>query len=194
MNYKNTYEGIDTGVVKAVKRTARRAIGKRGLKQDDLSDIEQELMMKTIKALGKYDHIRGTRAALAWTVAKHSLAGIYKRRQLLKNDWRKQGMSLNKELQDSGDVYELIELVATDGTLGNPCMEVLAPARGFNLKIDIDEALKTMPHELRQLCEDLKLMRASEVAQKHNMSKQRLHRRIKKIRKFIEPFNLRDRF
>ncbi len=187
---QNSYQGIAPEIVKIVKRNAKKAIGKNGLRKHDLPDIEQELMTVTINAFRKYDCIKGSKGALAQVAAKSKLNSIFRHRQAIKRDWRQCALSLNEEIQQDGyGACEFMELVATDGLLGASCMEVRDPTAAFNLKLDVDTALERLPAKLRSLCEDLKFMTITEAAEKRKVARRVIYDDMQKIRDFIKTFN-----
>lgn len=68
-------------VVRAlVKAKARRMIGRAGLTTQDRPDLEQELIVKLIEGLGKYDEARGTWPAFARTVIGRAGANVLRHR------------------------------------------------------------------------------------------------------------------
>ena len=52
---KNSYEGIDSDIVKMVKRAAFKAVGRAGIRKEDVPDIEQlPIAVMTVKEMRQF--------------------------------------------------------------------------------------------------------------------------------------------
>lgn len=185
MSHRNSYEGIDEEIVDAVKAVAGRAVGRSGLTASDKANLEQDLMLRVLRVIPKYDPARGGKRAFARAVAIRSLHEIYRWRSAYKRDWRK-SISLNQMIGDDEESGELIDMLDTEGNLASHTPGALQPAMIFNFKMDINDIVSRMPLKLRELCEELKFMMPMEIAKKRGVSKSTISRKIEQVRKFMQ--------
>ena len=184
---RNSYRGIDPMVIRIARSVANKAIGKAGLTESDLPDLEQELMLAGLKALQYHDPAKGDGAALVKTVVTNRLKAIFKYRLMSKRDYRCCQCSLDQEIEgeDGEDTVALVEYLSASGSFGPPTSDELNAYNPIIRRLDINTAIAHLPSPLRRLCEELKIMTVNEVAEIRNIPPQALNRHMKKIRKFF---------
>lgn len=180
---KNTYKGIDQELVKIVKRTAQRAIGKAGFTRNDLPDIEQELMIAALDGLKRRKKSVDNETAFATAIVNKQLKLIFRKENRKSKKWHRRRISLNISVElDSGDLDELINLVDTERLLRNNSYTVPDPYRDIDLTGNIDALIETLPENFRELCAELKQKSIHELARKKRV----VRREISQLRQELE--------
>jgi DNA-directed RNA polymerase specialized sigma24 family protein len=183
MNYKNSYEGIDPELVKMVKKAAKRAIGKAGLRKHDLPDIEQELMIATLEALKCLRENIADEKAFAARIVNNQLGLIFRSRHRESRKWHKGCLSLNIPVElDNSDVDELVNLIDSDYMLRNNSYFFPDPYLNIDLLGNINAAILKLPKDLQKLCEELKKKPAMEVMREKNMTRKNACRKIRQLK------------
>jgi DNA-directed RNA polymerase specialized sigma24 family protein len=184
---KNTYNGIDPEIVKIVKKTAAKAIGKSGFNSSDLADIEQELMIAALEARKQFHNDTGNETALIARIVMNRLKSIFRGQNRKSRQWRKCCFSLNIPVElDNGDTDELINLIDNEHLLRNDSFSFSCPYCNLDLRGNLNLAILRFPENLRELCEDLKCSSIRELAKEKNASSRSLRQEIKKIRKLLK--------
>jgi DNA-directed RNA polymerase specialized sigma24 family protein len=187
MNYRNNYDGIDPELVKIVKRTARRAIGKSGFTKSDLPDIEQELMLAALKGLKSRGKSVESEMAFARGIVTNQLNLLFRKQSRKMRKWQRHRLSLNVTIElDSGDPDELISLVDTDYLLRNNSCFIPDPYRDIDLAGNIKAVIETLPENFRELCEELKQKSVRELAREKKTSVKLTRREIAQVRKELK--------
>ncbi|MDD5728837.1 MAG: sigma factor [Victivallales bacterium] len=142
---KNSYTGISPVVVRIARSAARRVIGKYGLTESDLPDLEQELVTAGLKVIERFDPEKGKESTFIARVIESKVLDLIIRRQAECRDWRKCRDSLNQTvtLSEIG-VIEKIETLE--------CEQNCDPL----LILDIILILERLPPDLREICEIMK--------------------------------------
>ncbi len=183
----NTYEGIDPQLVKIVRKAAKRAIGKAGFTRNDLPDIEQELMLAALNGLKQDRNSIENETAFTWGVVNNHLKLLFRKENHKSKRWRRHRISLNIPIElDSGDLEELIDLVDADYLLRNHSYCIPDPYCDIDLAENIDTHIRTLPEELRRLCEELKKQSVKELTREKKTRITVTRREIKQIRKELK--------
>ena len=185
--HRNNYSGIDPLAVSIALSAARKAIG-HSFTESDLPDLEQELVLAALNALRSFDPERGNRGALIKTAVTRQLIDLLRYRCYGSRDYRMTS-SLNKELRsEDGEFSTLLDMVASDGTLGGLTLEQINPYDQEFLNSDVQKVVSRLPVKLQTLCQDMQSMPEREVAIKNGISAVTLGRRIAEIRNILEDF------
>ncbi len=186
MNYRNSYEGIDPELVKIVKKTARKAIGKSGFTKSDLPDIEQDLMLAALEALKSLrENVEDERAFVSSSISNR-LKSIFRERNRKSKNCHKCCLSLNLPLElDNGDIDELVNLIDTDHLLRNNSYFFPDPFINIDLAGNLKDAIDSLPNNLRKLCEELKSKSPSDIIRSRKKNRKRIYRQLREIREIL---------
>jgi hypothetical protein len=163
---KNSYAGINPFIVRIVRTTAARAIGKAGYMEHDLPDIEQELMTAAVIGLRDCNPGGLIPINLVRCIVDRHLYGLLRRRLSPGGDWHRRCISLNEKVCfDEGESVELLEFVDTHhellfGILPQCC----PPVADFCM--DIEYLCSHLTPLQRRACELLRKHPRREVAKK----------------------------
>jgi RNA polymerase sigma factor (sigma-70 family) len=149
-----TSSGIHPHIVTVITREARRLVGRYGFTYSDIEDIEHDLFRKVWVALPGLS-TTVFEAAINQIVRNEDIDMIRKRERECR-DWRQVAFSLNDLVSDDEDqdegFTEAMDLAkAFDVGFGRP------PSwhERREMAMDLNEALASLPRELRDLAETL---------------------------------------
>lgn len=181
MCHRNSYHGLDPFAVNFICKKAHQLIGRAGLTEDDIQDLEQDLILDLLIRLQKYDSSRSRQNFFIAKIVKCRIATLLdnrcspKRNALL-------SVSLNDliSLQD-GELAELCDLLSNEGFLESSAKET-SEARKNDLMIDLEIVLETLPPELRDLCDRLYNKKPTQIARDKRISREKLYEKLDLIR------------
>ncbi len=189
---KNTYEGIDPELVKIVKGTARRAIGRTGLTKSDLPDIEQELMLAALAALKSMRNGADSKNAFIFRVAHNRLRSILRSRRGKTKKHHVSCLSLNTIIGiDENEYEELISLIDDNHLIRQDFCSWNGCHLDFDLPENLNEAIGGLPENLREFCNELKNKPLKQVRRERKIP---LRTAIRNIVRIKEEFKKRELF
>jgi len=191
MNYRNKYDEIDAEIVRIVRSAARKSIGKSGLTPDDLSDIEQELMLAAIDALKHLrKNVKNEKAFVARSV-HNRLKSIFRERSRKSKNWHGCCLSLNVTVElDNGDIDEVMNLIDSGHLFRNNSYFIPDPYRDIDLAGNLDAVVRKLPESLQEFCHELKDKSVGELAREKKMSRKLIAWKIRELRKELEKLEL----
>ncbi|MDD5699461.1 MAG: sigma factor [Victivallaceae bacterium] len=180
---KNSYTGINPAVVRIAKSAARRVIGKYGLIESDLPDLEQELVTAGLKVIERFDPEKSRENTFIARVVESKIIDLINQRQAECRDWRKCRDSLNQTvtLPDIG-VIEKIEMLE--------CEQNCDPL----LILDVTLILERLPPDLLELCQVLKYCDRNEALEGYPVSRSTFFRRLQALRDIFLQAGLAEKF
>ena len=186
MDCQNNYEGIDEYAVHLIRFKAKQLVGRVGFTESDRHDLEQELMLDLLRRLPRFNPDRAQRNTFIARVVEHKISTIIEFQEAGMRDYRL-CCSLNDRFEDGeGGSIELEEYLHRTGKLSSPENE--PPS----LTINIEEAIKQLPPELRKLCKRLETENVSEISRDTGIPRGTIYDSIKKIRAIFEDAGLKD--
>jgi len=173
-----------------IRRKVDVLIGRAGFKDTDRHSLQQELTVRLMQSLSRFDPRKAHRKTFSTTVVERSVAKILRFQRAKKRDCRRL-QSLNAPVRINGGSVELGDTIGTaeyDARRGRatPC-----PNRQVELEHDLKAVIASLPAELRELAELLKDQSLVQIARKMNVSKRRLRTLINELREVFEENNLR---
>jgi len=185
----NSYRGLDPELVKMVRHIAAKSIGKAGLKEHDLPDIEQELMLAALNGMRHYDQARSTHRAFVKVLLKTIIKRIFRDRHSASGRTCCNQESLNQELELDDETVEIIEQVNADGLLEQPnSQSAMQTFHDLSMTLDIASATAGLSDDLQQLCRELQKHSIAEAAQSLNLSQRKIYQDIQTIRIYFQTF------
>ena len=180
---KNSYTGINPVVVRIARSAARRVIGKYGLTESDLPDLEQELVTAGLKAIERFDPEKSRESTFIARVIESKVLDLIKQRQTECRDWRKCRDSLNQTvtLPDIG-VIEKIETLESEQN-SDPL-----------LILDVILILERLPPDLLELCQVLKYYGGNEAPDNCPGSRYTFFRNLQTLEGIFRQAGLDEKF
>lgn len=143
-------------------------------------DLEQEVMWRLLRRLGKYDPCRSSPLTFAARVVDSILIDMWreataKKRSPSKTGHARGGACGSRSL-DSQDLPDQAESQSTWTS---------------DLQIDVQEEIRKLPPELAPLAEDLLTLGVTEIAAKYALSRGTIHRKLQTLRRHWKDSPLR---
>ena len=183
---KNSYRGIDPELVKMVRMAAKKAVRKGGLSLDELPDVEQELMIAMLSSMKQHDPGKSSRKTFLTMLLKRQISAVYRQRLRPSKRFQHNLASLNSEIEIDGDTCELIELVNSDHEIANNPRPESESCNNATLRMDLEGVLGKLPPDCWLICEGLKTMNITELAEYLNITRRTLHKKLEQIRGLME--------
>lgn len=182
---------IDQFTASLIRRKARQLVGRAGFSRSDGEDIEQELRLKLIKHLSAFDPEQGTRRAFVATVVERCAATLLRDKSAEKRDHRRV-CSLNIIIAEEGGPVEWGETI---GLREHNARRGVQPRDDLELAqvlTDVADVIASMPPELRDLAESLKVGSLSQIARRMGVPRTTLNESVRRIRRRFERAGLKD--
>lgn len=165
-------------------------IGRAGFTDTDRRSLQQELTIRLMQSLSRFDPKKAHRKTFSTTVVERSVAKILRFQRAEKRNCR-HVQSLNARIPSRDGIVELGETIGTaeyDARRGHatPC-----PNRQVELKSDVHSILANLPADLRELAEHLKTKSLKQAAREMKVSRRRMRILITKLRDVFEENNFR---
>jgi DNA-directed RNA polymerase specialized sigma24 family protein len=160
-----------------VRRKARRPVGRAGFTAQDVRDFEQELHLRLLQSLPRFDPDQAHINVFVTTVVERSVAMLLRKRRAKKRV----------------AVVRSLDAPAADGGPAEPPdhRDGGRGAERFDLAYDLAEVLRVLPAGLRDLAERLKVQTVSQAARDLNVPRTTLLRQVERLRRYFEDAGLR---
>ena len=184
--FKNSYGVYDAELVRIAKAQATCLVGNHGFTLDDADDILQTLILAGHLALARFDESVTKRSTFIYAVIHGKVLDLARHADGKKRDKRKEQCSLNTEFPEDetgetlwADVIGIENLLTEYGAPYNDRTDY------HGLKMDMDEALASLPPKLRNLCHLQSVLNPEDARRAAGMAYSTHHRAIKLIRAFL---------
>jgi len=179
----NFYHGVDPAIVKIVCRTASDAIGRNGLKDQDLPDIEQEIMLAVHHGLPKHDIERSHSLRFIKLLAETAVKRIMRRRCGYSGRILRSMVSLNQEIDLDGEPVELQELVNDEGQFQQAnCRSNLTRYDEMLMRLDTVGSLEECPEPLKRVARALENCNVPQIAADLGIPSYAVYRMLQRCR------------
>lgn len=183
----NFYPGVDSAIVKIVCRTAADAIGKNGLRDQDLPDVEQEIMLAVYDGLPKHDIERSHSLRFIKLLAETAVKRIMRRRRGYSGRVLRTMVSLNQMIDLDGDFFELQELVNDEGQFQQAnSRSALTRYDEMLERLDAVGSLEECPEQLKRVVRALESCNVIQVAADLDIPSYTVYRMLQRCRDKIK--------
>lgn len=170
---------LDEYTTTLIRLKARGLVGNYGFTKSDREDIEQDLTLGLLTRLRCFDPDKARSATFVRMVVDDCAASLIRKRKARVRDYRR-STSLDElqELIDQEESENLAELSYDD-------------REQRELAIDLAEALKQLPDDLRAIAEVLRDGgNLAEVARAHGLTREAARWRVRKVREHFAQLGL----
>ena len=185
--FNNTYGEYDAELVRIAMAHAAALVGQHGYTPDDADDILQTLIIAGIIALSRFDPTKAMRSTYLYSTIRDKALDLARRADSQKRDRRKERCSLNAEWpEDETGETVWADVIGIENTItedGSPRKD-LGDLQG--LKMDLAEALASLPPKLRALCCFHAVLDSEDARRAAGMAYSTHHRAIRQIRAYLE--------
>jgi RNA polymerase sigma-70 factor (ECF subfamily) len=177
---RNQYSCLDEIAAKLIRRKARQLVGRKGLVEEDVHDLEQELALQVWRSQQRYDPARSTPETFTSRVLANTAAKILQARCAAKRD---PGPSPDRGVDPPGvaEVIDISDMLAVERSRQNDVA----------LRIDMGKALGRLPVRHRLLCAGLARGSISEVSKQTGTPRATIYDACTAMRAFFERAGLR---
>jgi len=176
-----------------IHKVACRMIGKAGLLEADLFDLQQDLWLDLLKRLPKYRAERGHIRVFISRVVNNKAASILKARRAAKRDKGRPSLSLDRELEgEDGEPTNLRELISVDDYLLQTRGVCRTQEERRDLAIDIRRAVDHLDPPHRAVCLLVIDRTVCDVANIVGLPRSTLRDLIKRLRLICKEMGLDD--
>ena len=159
-----------------IRRKARLIARCGGFNANDQRDIEQELLLRLLQSLPQFDAEQAHINVFITTVVERSMAMLIRERHAKK--------------RDATGIQSLTSPV-DDGGPNEPSDHRGSDPERIDLTSDVAEVMASLPAELRDFAERLKLQTVSQVAREMDVPRTTLLRWVDRLRRCFEDAGLR---
>lgn len=145
--------------------------------ESDQEDIEQELQLHVMQRLPKYNPARGKLSTFVARIIRNKITSMLRFRTAQRRDYRRNGAWPDGALDDPAQIKH---------RQGHSDIEQAS------LKLDVTQALQSLPPEVRQVAEALKHKSRTTVAREFKLSRAQMARIMSLIRRRFESENLQE--
>jgi RNA polymerase sigma-70 factor (ECF subfamily) len=177
---------LDSVARRNIRRRARQLVGRGGIAEHDLEDLEQELACHLLKCWPSFEPAKGHPTVLVTVVVENALANILRDRQAQKRDGRRV-RSLNVFV-DVGEETP-VELAQAIGPREHGAWRgrhPRSPEELAQLASDVARVLVGLPAKLRDLAERLKEDSLSQIARDTGVPRTTLYESVRRLRQIFE--------
>ena len=176
---------------KLIKKTARRLVGKVGLRESDVEDLEQDLTLELLKRLPSFDLARGKLNTFVTVVVRTHAKKIMETRSWEMRDWKREEFSLNEQVHDSENHWtqraEFMSREKHDRRLGRR-----SERDSRDMVLDINAVLSRLPRDTRKLCELVKTVSVAEAARRLRIPESTAQKYLADLRTTFREAGLQD--
>ena len=193
MGVINDAQRIDRYASWLIGRKAKELISTGFFPESDAEDIEQELSMSVRRGIAHYDPIRSGLKTFINRIVRNRAAGLIETRKAAKRGYGIATRSFDEEIEgEDGDLTTLHEFVDENMCLKRAGWSAGISEQQRDVKIDLTRAIRSLPPDLREVWERLKVQTVSEISQAMRVSRGSVYRKIELIRKFLEGRGLHE--
>jgi RNA polymerase sigma-70 factor (ECF subfamily) len=155
-----------------IRRKARLLIGRAGFTNQDREDIEQELALRVLQSLDRFDPEQAQLDVFITTIVERAVAGMLRERLAKK--------------RNGGAVQSLDQVRQKAGDSEDPVDPRLSHEQRTDLASDLAYLLARLPDDLRDLAERLKSQSLSQAARDLGVPRTTLQRQVQRLRRYFE--------
>ena len=183
MGSENRFDGIDDYAADLIRYKARQLVRRPEFSPSDQEDLEQEMVLDLLRRLPRYDPRRAQRSTFIARIVEHKIATLIEYQRAAKRDSDRQGPSLNRDIADGeGHTTDAIQAVDQEAYLKRLGIEFRPQRDRTDLRLDLEDALRRLPDDLRSLCEMLRSMSVQEIAKAVGMPRPSVYDAIKRVK------------
>jgi RNA polymerase sigma factor (sigma-70 family) len=172
-----TYECFAVEIESVIHTKAKKFASRIPPSQFDAGDIAQELALKVLRALPRYDSKRGLIAAFIASICERWFRTFFERHRAAKRDWRR----VQRFSDDHGDHGDSEDRSFDSYSLRMLGAGRLEPLDHVSLRHDLQAAIASLSPKDRELCELLMRETIAESARIQKTSRYAVEQRMKKI-------------
>jgi len=185
-------EKIDRFTRGIIRRKVKQLIGRAGFTRDDGKDLEQDLFVRVLQSLPRFNPAKAHRNKFLTAVVERHVANLLRNKQAEKRDHRRIcSLNVTLTIKDEGptELAQTIGEQELDARLGR---QRLSDVDRAQLALDLAHVIGTLPDCWQTLLELRKAQTMPEIARAMGVPRTTLNDWMKRIRRRFESAGLRD--
>ena len=178
---------LNAEIAELVRRKARQLSKLRGFSLSDRPDIEQELMLELVKRASRYDSGRAKQTTFASRIIENKAASLVRTARAQKRTCHREAVSLNDTVHDDeGNQSEISQTIEESAGRRHTGQRVPSQASTAQLRIDVADANRQLPWELRRIAALLSHVPEFAAAEVLGISRRRASQHVATLRKLYQ--------
>ncbi len=191
MTVVHTPDSTDKFSTQCIRHTAQALVEEGTFPRSDLEDVAQDLLLALLEQSANFDPDKARWSTFVKTVVRMSAISLRRRQRSQRRQAHCELSSLNVLIDDGdGQLVELGATVSEEEHRTGLGQDSISHTEQVDLALDVQAALRTMPAELRAICERLKTQSQAEVLCDLGISRTTLERRLELIRQHFREAGL----
>ena len=172
--------------IRIVNAFARKAVGRAGLRVQDVEDLAQEAFLQVAKRDPRFNPAKSSHSTFTGLVARHAISNVATQRSAARRDWRRCNASLDAPVVETDEgLIPLSSVVADDAHARRLGASAYGAEAARDLRADLRAVLESMPADLQEFCGQLMRDNPTEVARQLGISRQSLQARLRRVRDYL---------
>lgn len=168
-------------VFRYVRSRSKQIARQAGLCKADVDDVQQILFQRICENIGQFDPEEGCFLVFVTALVERYAVNIIRHHLAVKRG-RRVTCPLSTIVDDDGRPAELFELIGDREQDNRTFRNSPNPRTAADLAIDVREAIATLPDDVRELVDLLKVYSPSDLARELGVPRTTIHDRIRKLR------------
>ncbi len=190
---KASFDPSDDRFIRGIiRRKVKQLIGRAGFTSQDREDLEQEMFVRVLQSLPRFNPDRAHRNKFVTTVVERYVANILRNKQADKRDHRRIcSLNVTIEVAEEGPT-ELAQTIGDrelDARLGR---QRRSECELVQLALDLADVMATLPDNWRTLLELRKTQTMADIARELGVPRTTLNEWMRRIRKRFEKAGLNE--
>ncbi len=191
MGIPTDYPGLTPEMVKLIKSRAYTLSSSYGHTPEDREDLEQEMALRLLTALPKYDPARSSLATFANRVIESWNKMLVRERRAACRDYTAVDCSLDDpRYEEDGERSTLGDVIGEDDVSTLAGRAALGRIEAIELKVAVETVIATLPPVHRELCLALMHQTVGQVSASSGIPRTTIASRVKLIRRVFEDAGL----
>lgn len=192
MSLRSTNDILDRFTSGIIRRKASQLVGRAGFTKSDQEGLQQELYVRVLQSLPRFNPQYGHRNAFITTVVERHAANIVRNKRAAKRDPRRVtslNVTVNIHGDDLSELSQMIEATKHGERLGR---QVRSEEERSQLAMDLAELARSLPKQWQTFLHLRRTMSMSEAAREMGVPRTTLNGWMRRIRQRFEQAGMRD--
>lgn len=178
-------------VARYIRGKAREISRHGGFTRSDIDDVRQILSQRICQNVGQYDPEVASFLTFVITMVERYTINIIRHQQAGKRG-RRVTCFLSAVIEEDGEPTELVNTIGEREQSNRLFLESPNPRTALDASIDLEDAIATLPRDLRRIARLLKVYTPSQLARHLGVPRSTLQYPIAKIRLHLQETGVRD--
>lgn len=189
----NYGKGLNQYAAQLISRKARELAKQYGFSKSDTQDLEHEFWLDLLPRLSSYDPCRSEMNTFINRLVANKIVNIKEHQEAGKRDYRLRAGSLDEDVEDEeGESTSPADVIDEEDCFRRLGWSCGPSEEERDLKIDLAAVVDSLPTDLREVWERLKIQDVTEMSIAMRISRSSVYRKIEEIRKILRAKGLEE--